>query len=117
MYAKAGGTRRFYPIRLSKVLRFVNTWILSGPWRWAKRFSLRVSIGVSHRKAVSQAFMAQFLKIMDKHGETPQERLAPKTARPKACVSHHDHSEVRDHGRSHGLSPNTFGARPPGYWA
>ena len=38
---------------------------------------------------------------------------------PKACVSHHDHrsSEVHGHGRFHGLSQNTFGARPPGYMA
>ena len=60
------------------------------PWRWAKRFLLRVSLGVPHRKAVSQAFLAQFLKNMEKRAGSPQKRLAPKTARPKACVSHHD---------------------------
>jgi hypothetical protein len=45
----------------------------------------------------------------------PHKRLAPKMVQLKACVSHHDYSEVRAHGRSHGRSQNAFGARPPGY--
>jgi hypothetical protein len=79
-----------------------------------RRFSIGVSIGVSRRKVVSQAFLGRFLRILEILAKTPERRLAPKTAPPKACVSHHDHSKVHDHGRFHGLSQNTFGARPPG---
>jgi hypothetical protein len=74
-------------------------------------------MGVSRRKAVPQAFLARFLKILEILEKTPQKRLALKTAPPKACVSHHDHSEVHGHGQFYGLSQNTFGARPPGYMA
>jgi hypothetical protein len=79
--------------------------------------ALYLAVFVTRDREGYDAFLARFLKILEILEKTPQKRLPPKTAPPKACVSHHDHSEVHGHGRFHGLSQNTFGARPPGYMA
>ena len=52
---------------------------LGGRWRWVRRFSICVSIGVFGRKAVSRAFLAQFLRILEIRKKTPQKQLAPKS--------------------------------------
>ena len=61
----------------------------------AKRFSLGVTLSVSHRKAVSQAFLARFFEKFKKREKRLRNASLQKrssSGRPEAFASQHDHS-------------------------